>query len=301
MRARGARRHPGPQLPLRRAAAGGGRRGAHRAAADPGGPGRRARARRATPATPPRPAGSATPTRSCAGSARRPSTRATATSSSRSGPTWTTTCAAARIAREVHRPGPAPDGRRQPGLGRRHGDRLDARAQPLRPAVDRGADQPRRRARPRDHPAGRGAGRRGHRRARDEPGAVQAAVPGRGDRLLPARLLPPRQPQRDPAGDADGGEVRHPGLPARRRRRALRAGPAPVDHRLPARLRAAPRAGSPSTSTTCTSTSSTRASSRARPTCCPPRPGYSAQMHEASLAAYAYPGGTYWAGRPSVA
>ncbi|GAA1842772.1 L-fuconate dehydratase [Microlunatus capsulatus] len=33
----------------------------------------------------------------------------------------------------------------------------------------------------------------------------------------------------------------------------------------------------------------------------PTAPGYSAQMHEASLDVYAYPGGSYWAGRPSVA
>ena len=33
----------------------------------------------------------------------------------------------------------------------------------------------------------------------------------------------------------------------------------------------------------------------------PTRAGYSAQMHEASLEVYAYPGGSYWAGRPSVA
>ena len=33
----------------------------------------------------------------------------------------------------------------------------------------------------------------------------------------------------------------------------------------------------------------------------PTAPGYSAQMHQASLDVYAYPDGSYWAGRPSVA
>ncbi|SDT28194.1 L-fuconate dehydratase [Friedmanniella luteola] len=33
----------------------------------------------------------------------------------------------------------------------------------------------------------------------------------------------------------------------------------------------------------------------------PTQPGYSAQMHPASLDVYAYPAGSYWAGRPSVA
>jgi L-fuconate dehydratase len=33
----------------------------------------------------------------------------------------------------------------------------------------------------------------------------------------------------------------------------------------------------------------------------PTRPGYSAQMYEGSLATYAFPGGSYWSSRPSVA
>ncbi len=49
----------------------------------------------ATPPTPPPPAGSATPTRSCAGCAARPSPTASPTSRSRSAATWPTTCAAA--------------------------------------------------------------------------------------------------------------------------------------------------------------------------------------------------------------
>ena len=71
------------------------------------------------------------------------------------------------------------------------------RARGVRAAVDRGADEPRRRARPRRDPQGRRTDRCRHRRARHEPRAVQADVPGRGHRLLPARLGPPGERQRD--------------------------------------------------------------------------------------------------------
>ena len=57
----------------------------------------------------------------------------------------------------------------QPGLGRRRGDRGDAAARPPRSLVDRGADQPRRRARARAHPPRARADPRGDRRARAEP------------------------------------------------------------------------------------------------------------------------------------
>ena len=52
------------------------------------------------------------------------------------------------------------------------------------------------------------------------------------DRRLPARLLPARRRQRGARGAAPGGEVRRPGLPARRRRRAVRVRPARLDVRL---------------------------------------------------------------------
>ena len=65
------------------------------------------------------------------------------------------------------------------------------------------------------------------RRALPEPGRVQAVPAGRGHRLLPARQLPARWRERGPRGPAAGREVRRPGLPARRRRRALRVCPAP--------------------------------------------------------------------------
>ena len=61
--------------------------------------------------------------------------------------------------------------------------------------------------------------------------------------------------RRDPAA---GGQVRHAGLPARRRRRPVRAGAAPVGLRLRGGVRHRSTTAPSSTSTTCTSTSSTR-------------------------------------------
>ena len=52
------------------------------------------------------------------------------------------------------------------------------------------------------------------------------------DRDLPDRRLPARRRQRGRRGPAPRGEVRRAGLPARRRRRPVRAGPAPVGRRL---------------------------------------------------------------------
>ena len=70
---------------------------------------------------------------------------------------------------------PPAHGRREPGVGRRRGDRVDAAPRAVRPALDRGADEPRRRARPRrDPPRGR-AGRRRDRRARREPRASSSS------------------------------------------------------------------------------------------------------------------------------
>ena len=55
---------------------------------------------------------------------------------------------------------------------------------------------------------------------------------GRGDRRLPDRRLPARRRQRGRRGAAAGGQVRRAGLPARRRRRPVRARPAPLGVRL---------------------------------------------------------------------
>ena len=71
------------------------------------------------------------------------------------------------------------DARRQPGVGRRRGDRGDEGPRRGRSVVDRGADQPRRRARPPPHSRGGRADRRRDRRARAEPRHVQAAAASR--------------------------------------------------------------------------------------------------------------------------
>ncbi|CAA9400578.1 MAG: L-fuconate dehydratase, partial [uncultured Phycisphaerae bacterium] len=137
------------------------------------------------------------------------------------------------------RPEPPADDGRQPGVGRRRGHRPDGATGAVRPVVDRGADQPRRRARPRRHRPGGGTGRRRNRGALPQPRDVQAAPAGRGDPLLPARRLPPGRGQRGPGGAAAGGQVRRPGLPPRGRRRAVRVRAAPVDLRLRRRQRLA--------------------------------------------------------------
>ena len=59
---------------------------------------------------------------------------------------------AARHRARGHRLGRQPDDRRQPGLGRPRGDRMGEPARRVQAALDRGADQPRRRARPRGDP-----------------------------------------------------------------------------------------------------------------------------------------------------
>ena len=107
-----------------------------------------------------------------------------------------------------------------------------ARAGAVRPVLDRGADEPRRHPRARGDRPGRRADPGRHRRARPQPGDVQAAAPGRGDRRLPDRRVPARRGQRGRRGAAAGGRVRRAGLPARRRRRPVRAGPAPLGRRL---------------------------------------------------------------------
>src|SRR5581483_8778209 len=143
------------------------------------------------------------------------------------------------------RHGGRPDDGREPGLGRRRGDRVDARPWRVRSLVDRGADEPGRRARARADPERRRAdpGRDG--RARPEPRDLQAAVPGRSDRRLPDRRLPGRRRERGARDHPDGREVRDPGLPARRRRRALRVRAAPRGLRLRQRqpLARGPRRG----------------------------------------------------------
>ena len=111
------------------------------------------------------------------------------------------------------------------------------RARAVRPVLDRGADQPRRRPRPRRHPraaspvkvaTGEHVANRVVFKQLLQADAVDfvqidAARVGRG--------------QREPRDPAARRQVRRAGLPARRRRRAVRAGPAPVDVRLRRGLR----------------------------------------------------------------
>ena len=154
--ARAARRRRRPALPLRRPHP---RRGARDAAASWSRPAPSASpsssAAAATPATPPAPAGSATPTTSCAGCCRRPSTPGYRHVKLKVGADLEDDIRRLRIAREV--------------IGWDANLMIDAnqvwdvpeaiewvgRARRVPAAVDRGADQPRRRARPRRRSAGR--------------------------------------------------------------------------------------------------------------------------------------------------
>lgn len=185
--------------------------------------------------------------------------------------------------------------RRQPALGRAGRGPLDGGARPVRPALDRGADQPRRHPRPRGRP--RGTARQGrHRRTRRQPRRVQAAAPGRGRRLRPDRRRPCRRRQRERRDPAARRQVRRPGLPARGRRRPVRTGPAPLDVRLrrglrhrrgprhrvrrpPPRALRRPRRH------------------RGRPLPHPLSPGFSARMHPESITAHRYPDGSVWQAR----
>ena len=82
--------------------------------------------------------------------------------------------------------------RREPALGRPPGDRMGMRPLARYPALDRGADQPRRHPRPRGDRQGPGPvrHRRRHGRALPQPRDVQAAAPGQGDLVLPGRRVP---------------------------------------------------------------------------------------------------------------
>ncbi len=81
----------------------------------------------------------------------------------------------ATILREELGPGPDARGGREPALGRRLGDRVDGAAAAVRPVLDRGADEPRRRPGARgDRPRG-GADPRRDRRARARTGSCSSS------------------------------------------------------------------------------------------------------------------------------
>ena len=159
--------------------------------------------------------------------------RASRRSSSRSAPTSTTTSAG--CGSPARRSGRTSGSRSTPtsaGTSTRRSSWMRALAA-VRPVLDRGADRARRRARPRRDPARRctpikvATGEHV-----PEPRDVQAAAAGRRDRRRADRRRAGRRRQREHRDPAAGGQVRRPGVPARRRRRAVRAGPAPGDVRL---------------------------------------------------------------------
>ena len=213
------------------------------------------------PPTRPHRAGSATPTRRWSGCRPRGGRRRLRARSS------------SRSARNAGRGHPAARGwpakrsdpdikiadRRQPALGGRRGDRVGATSWP--PYDLAWIEEP---TSPDDilghaaDPRGRGAGPGRDRRARREPGDLQAAAAGTrrstSCRSTPHALGGRQREHRDPAARR---EVRRPGVPPRRRSRPVRARPAPVDVRLRRGEREPWKAGSSSTSIICTNTSST--------------------------------------------
>ena len=161
----------------------------------------------------------------------------------------------------------------------------------VRPVLDRGADEPRRHPRPRHDRPCRGADPGGHRRARPQPGDVQAAVPGRRDRRLPDRrgrlagvneviavLLMAAEFGVPVCPHAGGVGCASSSSTCRRSTTSRSAAPRRPDDRVrrpPAR--ALPR-------------SVVIRDARWRPT----RPGYSAEMRPESLARYRFPDGDEW-------
>ena len=122
---------------------------------------------------------------------------------------------------------------------------------------------------------------------------LQAAPAGGGDRLLPARQLPPGRPQRSAGGAAAGGEVRRARLPARRRHRPVRVRAARIDHRLHLRQRQlegrATRVRRPPARALRRPGGDPRA--RYMP---PAAPGFSIEMRPESLDEFEFPGGAAW-------
>ena len=181
------------------------------------------------------------------------------------------------------------DDRRQPAMGRRPGDRMDARARPIDPYWIEEPTSP-------DDVLGHAAIARGvapdqgrHRRARAQPRDVQAAAAGRRDRRVPGRRVPARRRQRGARRSADGGESRRPGVPARGWRRAVRVRVSTSRRSTTSRCRARSTAASASWPTTCTSTSPTRCRCEAAGTCCRARRATASTMRPDRSSASAFP------------
>ena len=233
-------------------------------------------------------AGSATPTRSSRGCAGRRSPTGFTQIKLKVGGDLDDDIRRLRHRPRGGRPGHPHRGRRQPALGRRRGDRLDRRScaastrtgSRSRPARTTSSATPRSGAAV--APIRVATGEHVQNRVMFKQ-LLQAGA----DRRRADRRLPRRRRQREHRDPAAGGQVRRAGLPARRRRRPVRAGPAPVDVRLRRRLRRRiDGPGRSSTSTTCTSTSSTRSWSRTGATSRRPCPGYSTQLRAESIAEY---------------
>ena len=125
------------------------------------------------------------------------------------------------------RAGPDARGRRQPALGRRR--RRSTGWPAWRRSTRTGSRS--RRARTTSSATRRSPGpsrRSGSRPASTSTtGSCSSSSSGRRARHLPDRRVPSRRGQRGRRGPAPGGEVRRARLPARRRRRPVRARPAP--------------------------------------------------------------------------
>ena len=198
----------------------------------------------ATRPTPPRPAGSATTTTSCAACASEAVADGFTQIKLKVGADLEDDVAAA-----AHRPGGLRPGhphrdRRQPALGRR--PRRSTGSARWRRSTRGGS-------RSRPAPTTCSATPRSPGRSRPIPVATGEHVQNRvvfkqllqaeRDLLPAARRRPGRGRQREHRDPAAGGEVRRAGLPARRRGRPVRAGPAPGDVRLRGRVRARWRTG----------------------------------------------------------
>ena len=191
----------------------------------------------ATRPTRPRSAGSATTTTRSGGSAARRSPRAGRAFKLKVGADVDDDLRRARDRPRGDRARPDAGGRREPALGRRRGDRLDGAAR---------ASSTRTGSRSRPAPTTSSATRR-------SPAAVAPIRVATGEhvhnrvmfkQLLQAEAIGVCQIDACRLGGVNevlavllhGGRVRRAGLPARRRRRAVRARPAPVGHRLRLRV-----------------------------------------------------------------
>ena len=202
----------------------------------------------------------------------------------------------AGIVRDAIGAGRHADDGRQPGVGRRRGDRVDAARsrrvdpwwieEPTSPDDVLGHARIRRAIAP---IAGR------DRRARPEPRRLQAAVPGRRDRRLPARRVPARRRERGDRGAAAGGEVRR-SRSARMRAASASASTSSTsrsfDYVARERIARRPRrrVGRPPPR----ALRRIRRSSPTGATSLPRRPATASRCCPASLAEYAFPHGPVW-------